>query len=99
MTPPFLRYSTCAVIAVFGLAACTTVSSSEDAPRNAQSAAAEVNENGEICRFRDVTGSNFRRKVCGTPEEWAAIERASREATKRIQDNNRGFEPTEPIGG
>lgn len=49
---------------------------------------------GIICKYRNVTGSNFRRKMCGTEEEWAAIEDESRKATERIQRRNRGFEPS-----
>ncbi|GLQ19566.1 hypothetical protein ACFFUB_14170 [Algimonas porphyrae] len=53
-----------------------------------------VDGDGVICKYRDVTGSNFRRKMCGTAEEWAAIEEEAKKATDRIQRRNRGFEPS-----
>jgi len=86
------------------LSACATAGST-DADATTQTASLEqttpetisstfVNEDGLVCKFRDVTGSNFRRKVCATPEQWAEAEAAARDATNRIQRQNRGFEPS-----
>lgn len=52
-----------------------------------------VDGDGLICKYRAVTGSNFRRKVCGTAQDWAEAEGQARTATEKIQNRNRGFEP------
>ncbi|GLQ19565.1 hypothetical protein ACFFUB_14165 [Algimonas porphyrae] len=96
------------IIAALGttllLTACATVETAETT-ETVQTASAEnvvkpqtfsstvVDGDGVICKYRDVTGSNFRRKMCGTAEEWAAIEEEARKAVEKVQRRNRGFEP------
>ena len=38
-----------------------------------------------ICKRQSVVGSNFKRKICATADEWAQSERASRDTVADIQ--------------
>lgn len=39
---------------------------------------------GKVCRNEDVTGSRMPKRVCHTPEQWAARERAAKEAVREM---------------
>lgn len=43
-----------------------------------------VGKKGKICRTEDVTGSRMPKRVCHTPEQWEARERAGREAVREL---------------
>lgn len=51
-------------------------------PENPAVAAAEANR---ICKRITPTGSNMPQRVCQTPEEWAAVERAGREGVEEMK--------------
>ncbi len=58
------------------------------------------------CRTRVVTGSRFKRKICATKAEWAALANRNRkdvEEWDRAIDNNSntfgGGDPSDPMGG
>lgn len=70
----------------------TTVVSSEEAGWEVQMA--EAGDDDKICKKQPIAGSNFRRKVCATKEQWEAANKDGREAAETIQRRNRGFEPT-----
>lgn len=38
----------------------------------------------KVCRFEDVTGSRMRKRVCHTPEQWDARERAAQAAVREL---------------
>ncbi|MCD9005040.1 hypothetical protein LDO31_02080 [Luteimonas sp. XNQY3] len=42
--------------------------------------------NGKVCRSEDVTGSRMRKRVCYTPEQWDARQRAAREAVRNLDN-------------
>lgn len=62
----------------------------QDAPENDTAAEvrastpAESSRNGKICRFEDVTGSRMRKRICHTPEQWVARERAAQAAVREL---------------
>ncbi|MDY6983697.1 MAG: hypothetical protein SV422_11460 [Pseudomonadota bacterium] len=73
-----------AAIAIVGCASSDTVSdataeASAVAPRN-------VSANGEplICRNEQVTGTNFRERVCLTAEGWKALQAAERRGAREF---------------
>ena len=40
----------------------------------------------KVCRHEDVTGSRMRKRVCHTPEQWEARERAAKAAVRELDD-------------
>lgn len=48
------------------------------APAEQANASPKTGGNGKVCRFEAVTGSRMKKRICHTPERWAARERASR---------------------
>lgn len=40
--------------------------------------------NGKVCQYEDVTGSRMRRRVCHTPEQWEARERAAKTIAREL---------------
>ena len=94
----------CATTA-FVLSACvttetaTTTSAAEAEPMVKNEAAqmaeteADYDPNKKVCKRQSIPGSNFKKKVCMTLQQWKDMQQDSRDATNRIQDRNRGFEP------
>lgn len=64
----------------------------EDAPEtappqasNEQAAATpKPGRNGKICQVEEVTGSLMKKRVCKTPEQWAARENAAKRAVREM---------------
>jgi len=52
-----------------------------DAPPGA---APQPERNGKICEYEDVTGSRMKKRVCMTPEQYEARQRAAREAVREM---------------
>lgn len=46
---------------------------------------AKSEDGNVICKREAVVGSNFKRKVCATAEQWKAMEESSRATTADIQ--------------
>lgn len=40
--------------------------------------------NGKVCEYEDVTGSRMRKRVCYTPAQWEARERAAKELVREL---------------
>ena len=53
-------------------------------PTTVQTPAPDVGKNGKVCRSEDVTGSRMKKRVCYTPEQWEARERASKEMVREL---------------
>ncbi len=49
-----------------------------------------VDKKGKICRTEEVTGSRMPKRVCHTPEQWEARERAGREAVRELDARSVG---------
>lgn len=63
----------------------------EQAPAPAQAVAPDdLNRNGKVCRVEDVTGSRMRKRVCHTPEQWEARERAAYRAVRELDSRSIG---------
>ncbi|MEL6687811.1 MAG: hypothetical protein AAFP97_09325 [Pseudomonadota bacterium] len=69
-----------------------TMGATEKAVETAQN---DLDPNRQVCKRTKVVGSNFKKKICRTANEWEALEQQSREATERIQ---RGSRPTGAAG-
>ena len=54
--------------------------------------APKVNKNGKICKTEDVTGSRMPKRVCYTPEQWEARQRAGRDAVRELDARSVGFQ-------
>jgi hypothetical protein len=54
----------------------------QDAPV-AKPTTSNVSEEKTVCRLEIVSGSNFRRKVCGTRKEWSQLAQARDDANER----------------
>ena len=76
------------------IGACATVPKAEQAaavPENATVAestkqASTDNDSGKlICKRQTTAGSNFKRKVCATAEQWKAAAESGRRTTADIQ--------------
>ena len=46
-----------------------------------------------ICKRTAVVGSKFKKKVCGTPTQWAAMEGRSQNLTGEMQRRGKGMDP------
>ena len=65
----------------------------EDAQTAEQVAQAEDAEKDKIiCRRTAVIGSKFKKKICGTKEQWATMHNRGEDSTREMQ-RRRGFEP------
>lgn len=45
---------------------------------------AKPERNGKICQIEEVTGSLMKKRVCKTPEQWAARESAGKELVREM---------------
>ncbi|MBV2208644.1 MAG: hypothetical protein KUL77_03650 [Thermomonas sp.] len=41
-------------------------------------------QNGKVCQSEEVTGSRMKKRVCLTPEQWEARERAGKELKREM---------------
>jgi hypothetical protein len=46
-----------------------------------------------ICRRTAITGSRFKKRLCGTRKEWEEMRNRSKDATQGMQRSGRGLEP------
>ena len=53
-------------------------------------ATAVPGKNGKVCQYEDVTGSRMKKRVCHTPEQWAARERAARDMVRELDRKSPG---------
>lgn len=59
----------------------------EEADEPAPARASETvtpGKNGKVCKLEDVTGSRMRKRVCHTPENWEAREKAAKELVREL---------------
>ncbi|MGY1519480.1 hypothetical protein [Luteimonas sp. A482] len=78
------RHALLAVAAV-GLLFLGQATAQEPAADSAQtSAPVGPGKNGKVCKQEDVTGSRMKKRVCHTPEQWEARERASRDLVREL---------------
>ena len=47
-------------------------------------------KNGKICQREEVTGSRMPKRVCLTPEQWAARERAAKDMVRELDRKSPG---------
>jgi|GEM_PF-764201 len=65
----------------------------EGQPGNRQAVSADpLNKNGKVCKREDVTGSRMPKRVCYTPDQWEARERAAREAVREMDARQAGMD-------
>lgn len=53
----------------------------------------EEENNRVICRRTAIIGSNFKRRLCATREEWENLSQRSQETTRELQKSGVGSEP------
>ena len=46
--------------------------------------AVQSEKTGKVCQYEEVTGSRMKKRLCYTPEQWAARERAAKEMTREM---------------
>lgn len=46
--------------------------------------AEQSEKTGKVCQYEEVTGSRMKKRLCYTPEQWAARERAAKEMTREM---------------
>ena len=44
----------------------------------------QADKNGKVCQYEVVTGSRMKKRVCYTPEQWAARESAAKQLTREM---------------
>jgi len=54
-------------------------------PASAQApATVKPGKDGKVCQLEDVTGSRMKKRICYTPEQWEARERAAKELVREL---------------
>ncbi|WP_149194827.1 hypothetical protein [Luteimonas suaedae] len=61
------------------------------------SPSARTGSNGKVCHYEVVTGSRMKKRVCHTPEQWEARERAARDLVREIDGKSLPY--TDDRGG
>lgn len=60
----------------------------EPAPSQASAeqaaASPKAGRNGKVCQLEDVTGSRMKKRICYTPEQWAARERSGKQMVREL---------------
>ena len=92
---PLIAFTT---LALLGLGACATsapTTSSGAVPVAAKTKPttqlADADNDGEqICKRQAIVGSKFKRKICGTKEDWENVETRARQSARNVQDSPRG---------
>lgn len=85
-----MQFLRCAALAVsllpFGVVVAQepTPDATQAAAPVADPVATGVRRSEKVCAFEDVTGSRMKRRVCYTPEQREARERAGREMTRGL---------------
>lgn len=46
--------------------------------------AEQPEKTGKVCQYEEVTGSRMKKRLCYTPEQWAARERAAKEMKREM---------------
>ncbi|MFT3754583.1 MAG: hypothetical protein QM769_01330 [Pseudoxanthomonas sp.] len=46
--------------------------------------AAKLDKNGKVCKYEEVTGSRFKKRVCFTPEQWEAREATAKQFMREL---------------
>ena len=62
---------------------------------SAEAAQAEeqADANKIICRRTAITGSKFKKKICGTKKEWETLAQRGAKDTRELQRRGKGNEP------
>ncbi|HRN62607.1 MAG TPA: hypothetical protein PLF73_09125 [Luteimonas sp.] len=84
---PRIRHLLFAVAAIGLLSIGQAAAQEADESDSAQAAApagAKVGKNGKVCEYEVVTGSRMKKRVCHTPEQWEARERAAKQLTREL---------------
>ena len=55
--------------------------------------AEKADENKIICRRTAITGSKFKKKICGTKKEWETLANRGAKDTRELQRRGKGNEP------
>lgn len=90
---PRIRHLLFAVAAIGLLSIGQAAAQEADESDSAQVAApagAKVGKNGKVCEYEAVTGSRMKKRVCYTPEQWEARERASKQMTRELDNRSIG---------
>ena len=67
--------------------------SNETAPTTEQTAKVEDDEEKIICRRTEIVGSKFKKKICGTKEQWETLANRGASTTREMQRKGKGLEP------
>jgi hypothetical protein len=78
-----MRSLTC-ILAAAGLSACAATSDPQTADTTTVSQVDDQDEAQLICEYIRQTGTKFRRKVCGTKEQWEMSAARGQEAADAI---------------
>ncbi len=55
--------------------------------------AAVKDEDKVVCRRTAITGSKFKKKICATRKEWAALSQRGGDTAREMQRRGKGVEP------
>lgn len=76
----------------------SSATSAETAGGAAMGAAEAKEEDKEksriICKRTAITGSKFKKRLCGTKEEWETLRRQSSDNTDEMQRRGKGVDPS-----
>lgn len=54
--------------------------------KEAVSEPAKPGKDGKVCEYQAVTGSRMKKRICHTPEQWEARQRAAKQVTRELDN-------------
>lgn len=91
---PWLRRMRGVLVVCVGIGALSVgqvmAQDSEEQAAVAEVAPAKPAKQAKVCRVEDVTGSRMRKRICRTPEQWEARERAAQQLTRELDARSVG---------
>ena len=74
------------LVLALGAVLLTAACASESGATNGNAVASNTNAAGEtlICRREQVTGTNFKQRICLTSEEWKALQASERRSAREF---------------
>lgn len=89
----------CIFSAVMLMAGCNTASTKQTSNSGEVSDETVANNEQQVCREIEITGSRFKRKICRTAATWNAIDSAERRGTDEYTRELNERSTISPDGG
>ena len=83
-----VRQLVCAIAAVGLLCTGHVVAQEPEEAASEQAPTAKPGKNGKVCEYEAVTGSRMKKKICFTPEQWEARQRAAKQLTRELDNRS-----------